>query len=407
MRAIKIFGGGDRPTGDRRGANAGRTSGRDADGRLASLQALRAVAALLVVFNHFLIIPRHVALESELATWVLQTFVRIGSFGVDLFFTISGFVMLLSIEKRAGRNAGSKFLLGRALRILPLYLLVTGFVMFRTLSRDGHLTDGQILNSLLLLPLFDFGPYDWPVLGVAWSLMYEFVFYLIVGAALAAGVTQRIGWIVGTTIALPVLGRIVGLDQSDWVVARVMTSPMMLEFAAGSLIYIAWRRDLLRGILPSLRWLAILAPVPIVWAGLSDVVDISLSGTFIDGNRTAAWMRTIGWGVPAALLFTLALGWQPDRKRIVPRAMLALGDASYSLYLIHVTLISTTVRHLVHWPPAMLVPTILALCVGSSLIVYHFVERPLNLASKRLSSRRRRAWSVDDPEALGPNTRIA
>jgi exopolysaccharide production protein ExoZ len=75
--------------------------------RLESIQHLRGIAAMLVVFNHF---PTPLARFS-------------GSIGVDIFFFISGFIIFTSIDKSGYYDKPFIFLKKRLLRIIPLYFV--------------------------------------------------------------------------------------------------------------------------------------------------------------------------------------------------------------------------------------------------------------------------------------------
>jgi peptidoglycan/LPS O-acetylase OafA/YrhL len=113
-----------------------------------------------------------------------------GAAGVDIFFIISGFVMVISSRRFVDR-AGTWliFLRHRAVRIVPLYWLLTtvkiiavailGGVVLRT-----GLGFNFVTGSYLFLPVTDSAGHFRPVLPVGWTLTYEFLFYLLFAAAL-------------------------------------------------------------------------------------------------------------------------------------------------------------------------------------------------------------------------------
>jgi len=85
--------------------------------RLDHIQALRGIAALMVVVSHLLIIERKYSVDQILGEWAV-----FGMAGVDLFFVISGFIMVYVMwDRPRGVKASAEFLWGRASRIYPLY----------------------------------------------------------------------------------------------------------------------------------------------------------------------------------------------------------------------------------------------------------------------------------------------
>jgi len=89
--------------------------------RLDHIQALRGIAALMVVVSHLLIIERKYSVDQILGDWAIY-----GMAGVDLFFVISGFIMVYVMwDRPRGPKAAGEFLWGRASRIYPLYWVVS------------------------------------------------------------------------------------------------------------------------------------------------------------------------------------------------------------------------------------------------------------------------------------------
>ena len=142
--------------------------------RLESIQHLRGIAALLVVFVHF---------PTPLARFC-------GSIGVDIFFFISGFIIFISIDKIGYYNNPFKFLKKRLLRIVPLYFLVTtAFILMNVTLNSFHAEREQnipvdmstitVLKSFLFVPITTDGYYHDPLVFLGWSLNFEMLFYII------------------------------------------------------------------------------------------------------------------------------------------------------------------------------------------------------------------------------------
>jgi exopolysaccharide production protein ExoZ len=151
-----------------------------------TIQAPRAVAALLVVLLHaFETWGERVDPAAPGVSW------DNGAAGVDIFFVISGFVMVISSQRLVDRpGAWLTFLRHRVVRIVPLYWLLTTVKILAVVLLGGVvLRTGLDFNfvaaSYLFLPVIDTAGHFRPVLPVGWTLTYEFLFYLFFAAALA------------------------------------------------------------------------------------------------------------------------------------------------------------------------------------------------------------------------------
>jgi exopolysaccharide production protein ExoZ len=124
--------------------------------QLKSIQILRAAAALGVLLDHA-------------GRWLdVAPIVDIGAAGVDLFFVISGFIMVYTSERLFGQTgAPQRFLARRIIRIVPLYWTLTAFAAL-VLFGFGPNT----LGSYLFIPT-----HRGPILTVGWTLNYEMMFY--------------------------------------------------------------------------------------------------------------------------------------------------------------------------------------------------------------------------------------
>lgn len=232
--------------------------------KLNSIQVLRALAVLMVVAFHF------------------NDNLQAGRGGVDLFFVISGFIMATVMP---GKQAWP-FFKARLRRIIPTYWAAMALLFLL----HPHVPDmARLVSSLFLVPGTSF------ILYPAWTLVFEFTFYLGCGLVLAWG-----RW---ALLLIPAAF----LIQSAWPndATAVATSPLMLEFAAGVLI----------AFLPKRHGWAFIAASAIGWLALY-------------GHH-----RVISYGIPSALLVYGALGLEP--KFANWRFPVLIGDASYSIYLTH------------------------------------------------------------------------
>ena len=185
--------------------------------KINNVQALRGFAALLVVFGH-----------TEFALPGMRPF---GTFGVDIFFCISGFIMAMIVDRNP-----EKFLLRRLIRILPLYWTATLGVWLLAVVKPQwmmHTTPNwrDLLLSLLFIPFYKGGGVDpRPVLFVGWTLNFEMYFYVVLAVCLRLTRRHATAYAALAVFLLMLACRFSGL-QSAW--ARVYGDLLVLEFALG------------------------------------------------------------------------------------------------------------------------------------------------------------------------------
>ncbi len=276
------------------------------------IQGLRALAAAAVAFLH-------IADEAGAFTgtpgqspyrWIDAVPLEAG---VDLFFVISGFVMVWASWDAFGQwRSVAPFVLRRVLRIVPLYWLLTAATVAVAVAAPGAVSDGvrdgwgYIAASFAFVPWRRADGFVQPVLRLGWTLMYEMLFYALM--ALTLPLPRR----VALPVLLALLTVLVAAGQAvafAWTPLVFWTDPIVAEFALGIAVAVAARRGWRPG-----------------WVGLlAFLVSLALATQAPDGAA-----RALVRGVPAALLVYCALSWTS-----VPRWLVLLGDASYALYLVH------------------------------------------------------------------------
>lgn len=204
---------------------------------IVSIQYLRGIAALLVVWHHA---TNQITGMSE---FLPSDF---GVSGVDLFFVISGFIMVVTT---AGSSiTPTQFWSRRIARVVPIYWLLTLLMVCVALAAPGlfktlRIEPLKLVQSLLFIPHFSasFPAFAWPVLVPGWTLNFEMFFYAVFGASLIVPLRWRL-WVVSIFfLGLAAIGMLLGPFESA--VARTYTSPMLVEFVAGALIGARWTRQ--------------------------------------------------------------------------------------------------------------------------------------------------------------------
>lgn len=370
--------------------------------QLESLQVLRAFAALAVVVHHVLRAftfnaPEEVSstLSVVASNRVLQEF---GAAGVDVFFILSGFIMVYitaASNRPSGWPAARQFIVDRVLRVWPLYALVTLAVclpLFIKWVSSGVLPfDLQLarLSSFLFLPSLNDKGYVQPILGVGWTLNYEFLFYAMFAASLFFSRMKVLALVI-FVIAINAVSRF--LPQSS-VAHQFLSNSILFEFLIGVALAKLYQKGWL---VP--RWLIyVLLAVGVMGLVASSYYQISPE------------LRFVANGLPAACIFIAFLQWDSWGMRW-PRWLVFLGDASYSIYLIHVLVIYhfclAGVRFVVDaasFPVLgdlfVVATVVMAVAVGG--ILYVVVERPM---TQRLRSMRKRHHVVPKEQATTPAT---
>ena len=242
----------------------------------------------------------------------------VGAAGVDVFFVISGFI-IWTVGSRA-ESAPGVFFWRRLTRVAPAYWLVTGVVaviaaFWPMFLPQVSLSTRHLVLSLLFIQHHDPNGLAFPVLPPGWTLDYEAVFYACFTARPVRAARLRF------RLILAALGAIVAFGFADPPIYGLGANPMMLQFAAGA--WLAQRAQLGR------------SPIlPEIGAALAAIGLALLAAMGLTGLRSDLW-RPLLWGVPAAMIVAGALALEPVRALSRRRALVALGDASYAIYLCH------------------------------------------------------------------------
>lgn len=361
--------------------------------RIESVQLLRGVAAMLVVFNHAALLARDAKESSGVGSLVPSRMLTdLGEFGVDLFFVISGFVMALGAHRFAGLRGAVVFLVQRINRIAPLFYLAC-LVLAAWMLGTGAETNFERaawLNSLTFIPFFDDTRYSWPIHYLGWTLAFEFVFYLFVFAQIVLRLGAKPLVLLVAVAAAPLFNDVASGERVVW---HFFTNPMLWEFALGVTAFVLWDA----GLLQRTRWVGS-ASLVLAFAILAAFAWNTESGWFFlaedpihDGDSAA---RALYWGVPAFLIFCFTVTRAPLGHGRFAAVGRRLGDASYSLYLSHlfVMMVAAKAAQLLPLPPvAVLVIAIVASAV-TGVLVYALVEKPLLEVGQRAIRRRTSGW---------------
>lgn len=333
------------------------------------IQYLRGIAALMVVWHHA---REQLPGLQQIVAW------NFGTSGVDLFFVISGFIMVVTTVG-TGINPW-QFWQRRIVRVVPLYWVLTlGLVaiwlvrpeLFKTLT----VTTLNLVQSLLFIPHFSsaFPDSVWPLLVPGWTLNFEMFFYAMFGLSLFLPSRGQLAGLSVIMLCLVVTG--IAWAPFNSAVLSTYTSPLLLEFLAGA--YLGYRYAQGQILLPT--------GVSVVLIGLGFAMLV-----LRDSPPLGVFVQIIG----AILVVTGALNrhfinWHNTLLR-------RLGDSSYSLYLTHIFVLGVTRMawgriqaeplDFANGLAYILVSTVVCVLVGGW--VYAHIETPMTRSLQRLVSKR-------------------
>lgn len=349
------------------------------------LDGLRGIAILLVLLIHVLNWPRG------------------GLLGVDIFFTLSGFLittLLLEEWQAHGSISLAKFYLRRYFRLFPaLAALIAAYVLFVVAFGKGDigLRLGGAVYGITYVSNWVMAfnrPYpEWEI-GHLWSLAVEEQFYLIWPALLVLLLKRGIGlkgmrWVLVAMIAAVVVWRsflaMQGVDDSRLYFATDTRFDQLLLGCLAGTVYVSGRTKRQSGRLSKPLTIAATAAAGfLVWR-------------FFVGNLQSSWSFTLGFtlfGVATAVtIYGCVTGSMPWLQRLLgARALVFLGTISYSLYLWHVaaSVFMRDVLELSHWGAVVLQ---LALALAAACGSYYLIELPF--LRRRKAYERLRATKAD------------
>ncbi len=340
---------------------------------LPTIQIVRGFAALLVVVGHTLLETSRLT-----GTFGKSLPIPLYGFGVDVFFVLSGFIMIYTAGSTFGSaRAGSRFTIARILRIVPLYwTLMMVMLIVLTVAPSAFSQPfpniSQALGSLFFIPVRTAGGEILPLLTVGWTLNYEMFFY----AAFALALTRsRRSGVLALLLLLTGLAMAGATLNPQNALANFWTNSIIVEFGFGVLVGL---------VASNLKQLNRSAAFGLLVCGVA--IYIAEHYVSIPFART----RFLASGFPAVLIVMGAVSMDLGGTQVRNRMLERLGDSSYSLYLSHLFIVRLT---RVAWnavgvtsPSIVYVIITVALAVILAFSLAALYELPLQRYLKRRSS---------------------
>ena len=367
--------------------------------RSVPMEGIRGLAVVLVFFVHYNALFSSYLVPHSRLFQISRFAGLVGNTGVDLFFVLSGYLIYGALLRR--RVSYIKFIRRRAERIYPAFLCVFGLYLgasaaLPTLSKiHGPFISriGLIAANLLLLPgIFQITA----IVTVAWSLSYEFFFYLTI--PLLVCFTNMVDWR---------RRRRVFFFASVWLgylaySFTVNTSHVrLLMFVCGIMLYETissgiWNPVLKNRMGDLLATLAFISSLVLVYAldtGKWLPVSPSVGNTVLPGvvsyegpykviTLTLSCFPFVFFCIAGHGLLSRIFSWAPVRY---------LGNISYSFYLLHGATLNglMLLLRLFSKPDGnspiffcALLPIAFALSWFTSTVLFAVIEKPISLRSR-------------------------
>jgi exopolysaccharide production protein ExoZ len=331
----------------------------------ASLQAGRALAALLVVLYHNSLYI--FALEKYWGVDPSYGLFDFGHSGVEFFFVLSGFIIFYIHEKDLGLPSQfSSFIRKRFIRIYPIYWLMLAaivpiYFMVPSFGFEYHRQLGTILSSIVLVYTSE---NLWSEIAVAWTLYHEILFYFLFSLAI---LSKRFGLALLTV----------------WLSASLLSffipAPRFLFEYLFSHLHLLFGMGMIACLMAKYRTIA--APATLAVLGALIFIAAGLEEDYVNQLSENSRDLFYGFGSMLAVIGGVELERQ-DRLR-VPAWLQLMGNASYAIYLTHFTLLSLLAKIFMRLGAKENLPILLsyillpALAVSLGIVIHILVERPL------------------------------
>ncbi|MDB7221301.1 acyltransferase [Escherichia coli] len=337
--------------------------------KIYSLQVFRGLAAVMVLLAH-----SNIMLNKSLFS---GSFIP-GYIGVDFFFVLSGFIIMLTCKKSIGSGEISGYIRKRVLRVFPPYIIYTVLAFIVSYAYEQftgtrliywiYINAQNFFQSISLYP-FSADKTRLPILPVAWTLTHEMLFYILFASLFFIKNKSGILLIAAAWIALIVAAPVMKVSGSNYLLDTFLSS-RNLEFIMGCAMayfasnYVDWKIS-----------------VSALICGLGMLV-IAWSNT-LSGYSITTLSDWAVYGIPFALIIFGATRLERfihNKEGKVFRFLVYLGDASYSIYLVHFIVIMVCKRtindlgmeygYMEFWLTS-------AIALVVSLAMYELIEEPM------------------------------
>ena len=338
-----------------------------------SIQFLRGFAALAVVVHHT---GGYVKRYFE-PTLLFGDYFSLGFAGVDLFFVISGFIIHFTSENYLNNPSKLKeYLKKRFVRVYPIYWVITTVLfvsswLITIILHKNIFSIGYPNTFSAYIQTYTLFPLHFAINPVTWTLSYELFFYLGFSFLI---ISKRLWVIPALILAVSLFHLTVDMPDGNLSYFNFFFSGYNFEFLFGFLIFQFYKSVKLPNLLSI--FLLVLSFGIIIYFGYS-VSDID------------SFKRVLVFGLPSSLILIALLNLEQNEVISFPKFCLTLGDASYTLYLIHFPMmllmnkLPQIMGYTITANQEVLYSYFIIICIIiTSIFVHKWIEKPL---AKRLS----------------------
>jgi exopolysaccharide production protein ExoZ len=349
---------------------------------LVGLQFIRGIAAVMVVLDH---VSSMSSFTEFYGRHLFNSFPEAGAVGVQLFFCLSGFIILyvsVGADLRPKVAAG-EFLKRRFARIIP-FLWVVVLIFIIIIGRHGAFAVAPYIRALTLYPVGEVAP------AVVWTLRHEFLFYLLFAATFLR--VAHLRWAIVLWVLSPLALRLVASHPPELV--RFIFNDANVLFGFGMLVGVVFIKNERRWILP--------AGAAVVLPAIAVLLEILTWRTQQNATRIGT---VVALAVVSAVCVAVGAGIRESRTLIGALGKL-LGDASYSIYLTHGLFVAAALHLMSHRLPrlsdAEILFTVSSAGIVGGIMLHFILERPIVSLTKRLMHARPRAHKPASELSLPP-----
>jgi len=351
---------------------------------LPAIQYLRAIAAIAVVIEHA---AGMAAMEKYFGHKVIfYDFLTKGSLGVNLFFVISGFIIVVSsleMTSMKAKKTFKDFCLARFTRIIPMmWLAIVSYAFLRFLGRGGGYDLMPYINAFFLIPFGDYDPNN------IWTLRHEFIFYIIFALSFLLGYKKFLPLII-FWVLFPIFSNLVindSLSRLEEVINNIfhIANPL---FGIGVLIGLVYVRFPIYFHMFGTQISEKLRSWQFLIVYFLSTVIIGAWGDYGFHNPQSVLFSVVMY-LPLVLIATLNID-KPNR------IMMYFGNASFAIYLFHPHIESALLGIIATLKPSLqielVVTVVTVVTVVATCCIYTLVEIPLSrFIHKNITGRNKR-----------------
>ncbi len=290
-----------------------------------------------------------------------------GIWGVDIFFVISGFIMMYVTE-----NNQKNFLIKRIIRIVPLYWILTLGVFsiaifYPDLLNNTTANFEHLIKSLFFIPFDKNGSGHFPILFLGWTLNFEIIFYILFSISLIFSKKNKL---ILSSVFIVLFLLFNSFLSDKYFISASYFDFIFFEFIFGMAAFVIWKK--------------FKDKIPLnLFNHLIFLLFLFLTTFILNYFYT---IRSISYGVPAFILLIYFLFFLNDKR--FPKIFVTLGDASYCIYLLHPYIVQSFYKIFEIGKHGLIIESFFTMIIAIlvcliSILIYKLIELPINISLRK------------------------